>query len=161
MDNIIKNRPESAKPAVHMTWGDQTFIGNTYTVMNPVVIHGRQRSLDEKVVEAKVIDTQGTGYAGAFLPTTAGRSSRSRLERAQRQSRKPLMKQRGLSVSGLSCTCRWGCTRSTGPLPCPPAVMCRSSAMGRRKLPRCCTGPARAICPCCGCSGRCGRLLAT
>jgi hypothetical protein len=56
MDNVIKSRPGSKKPAVHMTWSDQAFIGNTYTVKRPVAKSGRHRLLDEKVVDAETID---------------------------------------------------------------------------------------------------------
>ncbi len=54
-DNVIKSRPAAAGPVVHMTWGDQTLVGNTYTVANPVKEDGRFRRIDEKVVDAGLI----------------------------------------------------------------------------------------------------------
>ncbi len=51
-DNVIKSRLGTTNPPVHLTWGDQTLVGNTYTVANPVKEAGRFRRLDEKVVDA-------------------------------------------------------------------------------------------------------------
>jgi hypothetical protein len=56
MDNVIKSRPGSDKPAVVMTWGDQTLVGNTYTVANPVKEAGRFVRFDEKVVGPHTLD---------------------------------------------------------------------------------------------------------
>ena len=54
-DNVIKSRPGAAGPVVHMTWGDQTLVGNTYTVADAVKEAGRFRRVDEKVVEAGAV----------------------------------------------------------------------------------------------------------
>ena len=56
MDNVIKSRPEATKPPLIMTWSDQTLVGNTYTVANPVKEAGRFVRLAEKVVEPGAID---------------------------------------------------------------------------------------------------------
>lgn len=56
MDNVIKSRPEAKAPVAVMTWGDQTFVGNTYTLDNPVKEGGKFIRLDEKVVDPKTID---------------------------------------------------------------------------------------------------------
>lgn len=55
-DNVIKSRPGSTKPAAVMTWGDQTLVGNTYTVPDPVKESGRFTRLDERVVAPDAID---------------------------------------------------------------------------------------------------------
>jgi len=57
-DNVIKSRPGSTKPAVVMTWGDQTLVGNTYTVADPVKEAGRFTRLDDKVVAPDAIDAR-------------------------------------------------------------------------------------------------------
>ncbi len=57
-DNVIKSRPGSTKPAVVMTWGDQTLVGNTYTVPDPVKEAGRFTRLDERVVAPDAIDAR-------------------------------------------------------------------------------------------------------
>jgi len=36
MDNVIKARPGVTQPVVEMTWGDQLFVGNTYTIADAV-----------------------------------------------------------------------------------------------------------------------------
>jgi hypothetical protein len=36
MDNVIKARPGVTQPVVEMTWGDQLFVGNTYTIPDAV-----------------------------------------------------------------------------------------------------------------------------
>jgi hypothetical protein len=56
MDNTIKSRPGSDKPAVVMTWGDQTLVGNTYTVANAIKEAGRFVRVAEKVVAPETID---------------------------------------------------------------------------------------------------------
>ncbi|HOF86549.1 MAG TPA: glycosyl hydrolase family 28-related protein [Armatimonadota bacterium] len=56
MDNVFKARPDAKAPYVGMTWGDQTFVGNTYTLENPVKEAGRFYRLDEKVADPKTID---------------------------------------------------------------------------------------------------------
>lgn len=35
-DNVIKSKPGTTGPVLYMTWGDQTLVGNTYTLSNPV-----------------------------------------------------------------------------------------------------------------------------
>ncbi len=55
MDNFIRSRPGTPGPVVEMTWGDQTFIGNRYTVPNPVKESGRFLRIDEKIVDRRVI----------------------------------------------------------------------------------------------------------
>ncbi|MHB9133699.1 MAG: glycosyl hydrolase family 28-related protein [Armatimonadota bacterium] len=55
-DNIIKARPDAKGPVAGMTWGDQTFLGNTYTVENPVQEKGKFLRIDEKIVDPKTID---------------------------------------------------------------------------------------------------------
>ena len=53
VDNVI--RSAGTARAAKMTWGDQTFAGNTYSSANAVEEHGRFRRLAEKVVAAKDI----------------------------------------------------------------------------------------------------------
>jgi len=53
VDNVI--RCSGATRAAKMTWGDQTFAGNTYSSANAVEEHGRFRRLAEKIVAAKDI----------------------------------------------------------------------------------------------------------
>ncbi len=50
MDNVFKLPANSSNQAVKMTWGDQTFVGNTYTSTNAVKENGRFRRISEKVV---------------------------------------------------------------------------------------------------------------
>ena len=50
MDNVFKLPTNSSNQAVKMTWGDQTFVGNTYTSTNAVKENGRFRRISEKVV---------------------------------------------------------------------------------------------------------------
>jgi len=64
-DNVIRSRPGKTTPEVHLTWGDQALIGNTYTIANAVKTAGRFRILDEKVVDAKTISA-----AAPKLPPT-------------------------------------------------------------------------------------------
>jgi len=71
MDNVIQSRPGSDKPSVIMTWGDQTFVGNTYTQAQPVKEAGRFIRLDEKVVAP-----QAMGVRGLELPPTPPRRAR-------------------------------------------------------------------------------------
>lgn len=68
-DNVIKSRAGSAGPVVHMTWGDQALVGNTYTVANPVKEAGRFRRVAEKVVDANTI----SGEPPALPPTPPNR----------------------------------------------------------------------------------------
>ncbi len=56
MDNVIRSRPGSDKPAVVMTWGDQTLVGNTYTQAGAVKEAGRFVRVAEKVVSPQTID---------------------------------------------------------------------------------------------------------
>ena len=57
--------------AVKMTWGDQTFAGNTYTNAMAVEEHGRFRRIAEKIVDLKALSEQ-TKAADALpiLPPT-------------------------------------------------------------------------------------------
>jgi hypothetical protein len=71
MDNIIKTRPDAKAPIAGMTWGDQAFIGNTYTVENPVKEAGRFIRFDEKVVDPKTIDV-----TAPVMPPTPPRTAR-------------------------------------------------------------------------------------
>ncbi len=55
--NIIKSRPEAVGPVVGMTWGNQTFLGNTYTVADPVKEGGRfLRINDNRIVAPDALD---------------------------------------------------------------------------------------------------------
>ena len=56
MDNIFKGRTATKTPQIEMTWGDQTFVGNTYTSTNPLVLAGRRRSIDGATVDPLTID---------------------------------------------------------------------------------------------------------
>jgi hypothetical protein len=56
MDNVIKGRSATKRPQIEMTWGDQTFLGNTYTSTDPRKPAGRYRWLDEKTVDPGTID---------------------------------------------------------------------------------------------------------
>jgi ferredoxin-like protein FixX len=56
MDNAIRSRAGVTAPAVHMTWGDQALVGNTYTVADAVKKAGRSRIVDDKVVAPSAID---------------------------------------------------------------------------------------------------------
>jgi hypothetical protein len=55
-DNVIRSRAGNDQPPVILTWGDQTLLGNTYSVDNPVKKNGRYRLLTEKVVPPEKID---------------------------------------------------------------------------------------------------------
>ncbi|MCX5670333.1 MAG: hypothetical protein NTU94_03290, partial [Planctomycetota bacterium] len=68
-DNVIKSRAGAAGPVVHMTWGDQALVGNTYTVANPVKEAGRFRRVAEKVVDANTV----SGEPPALPPTPPNR----------------------------------------------------------------------------------------
>ena len=50
MDNLFELPPGSTNCAAQMTWGDQTFIGNTYNTTNTVKEAGRFLRLDEHIV---------------------------------------------------------------------------------------------------------------
>lgn len=54
-DNLIKSRAGKTTPEVIMTWAEQTFISNTYTIADAVVKKGRYRMVDESVVDASRI----------------------------------------------------------------------------------------------------------
>jgi hypothetical protein len=58
MDNTIRTRSDRDQPVVEMTWGDQTFIGNTYTVplAKAVKTAGRFRRIGERVVDPSAIE---------------------------------------------------------------------------------------------------------
>lgn len=60
MDNVIKSRPEAVGPVVEMTWGDQTFIGNRYTVPVDQAVQeaGRFQRIDEQTVALESIDAR-------------------------------------------------------------------------------------------------------
>jgi hypothetical protein len=55
-DNVMRNREGNTKPPVVLTWGDQTLLGNTFSVENPVKTNGRFRLVAEKVVPREQID---------------------------------------------------------------------------------------------------------
>jgi len=55
-DNAVRNREGNPKPPIILTWGDQTLVGNTYTVADPVATKGRHRLVAEKVVAREAID---------------------------------------------------------------------------------------------------------
>ena len=57
MDNVFKLRAGSSQRAAKMTWGDQTFVGNTYTISNAVKENGRFRRVAEKFTTVDAIDT--------------------------------------------------------------------------------------------------------
>ena len=58
-NNVIKSRPGQAGPVVEMTWGNQTFVGNTYTVQYPVKQDGRfLRINDDKLVDPATISSE-------------------------------------------------------------------------------------------------------
>jgi hypothetical protein len=57
MDNIIKSRSGKVTPEVEMTWGDQIFVSNTYTIANAVSLNGRYRVVGDQVVNPSTIDT--------------------------------------------------------------------------------------------------------
>ncbi len=58
-NNVIKSRPEQEGPVVGMTWGNQTFVGNTYTVEDPVSETGRfLRINDDTVVDPATISSE-------------------------------------------------------------------------------------------------------
>ena len=54
-DNVIKSKPGAAAPVVHLTWGDQVLLGNTYSMANAVKEAGRFLRIDEKMVDGSVI----------------------------------------------------------------------------------------------------------
>jgi hypothetical protein len=56
MDNLFKLPVGSSNRAAKMTWGDQTFVGNTYTSSNAVVEAGRFRRLAENVIDPRTPD---------------------------------------------------------------------------------------------------------
>jgi len=58
MDNVIKSRPGTVGPVVEMTWGDQTFIGNRYTVPVDQAVQeaGRFQRIGERTVAPESID---------------------------------------------------------------------------------------------------------
>ncbi|HUU10733.1 MAG TPA: hypothetical protein VM431_09360 [Phycisphaerae bacterium] len=74
-DNVIRSRPGAAGPAVHMTWGDQVLVGNTYTVADPVKEKGRFRRVAERTVDAATIDA-----APPALPPTPPNRGRPVIE---------------------------------------------------------------------------------
>jgi len=57
-DNVIKSKPGTTGPVVHMTWGDQRLVGNTYTFPNPVKEAGRFRQIDENVMDASSVSSE-------------------------------------------------------------------------------------------------------
>ena len=75
MDNVFKMPTDSSNQAVKMTWGDQTFVGNTYTVTNAVKEDGRFRRIAEKVVSPSAVTE-----AIPALPPTPARQPRTIIE---------------------------------------------------------------------------------
>jgi hypothetical protein len=75
MDNIFKLRTGSSQQAAKMTWGDQTFVGNNYTVNNAVKENGRFRRLAEKLADPNAIDT-----TPPVMPPTPSRGERKMIE---------------------------------------------------------------------------------
>ncbi len=73
--NTIRSRPGKTGPEVVMTWGDQVFVGNTYTVANAVKTDGRFRQLDERVVAPDQVK-----IAPPLLPGTPPRRVRKVFE---------------------------------------------------------------------------------
>ncbi len=71
MDNVIKTRATSDKPAIVMTWGDQTLVGNTYSAPGAVKEAGRFVRAGEKVVPPETIDSRPPS-----LPPTPARRQR-------------------------------------------------------------------------------------
>ncbi|MHB1038290.1 MAG: glycosyl hydrolase family 28-related protein [Pirellulales bacterium] len=71
VDNVIQGRPGQDAPSVQMTWGDQTFVGNTYTSPRAVEQAGRFLRLAEKVVAPEKIDRRLP-----VLPATPPRAAR-------------------------------------------------------------------------------------
>jgi hypothetical protein len=53
--NTLRSRPGKKGPEVVMTWADQLFAGNTYTVPGAVKERGRFRRLDERVVPRSAV----------------------------------------------------------------------------------------------------------
>lgn len=53
VDNTFRCRGKTR--AAQMTWGDQTFVGNTYTSIDAVAERGRFRRIGEKTIDAKSI----------------------------------------------------------------------------------------------------------
>lgn len=77
-DNVIKSRPGSADPAVVMTWGDQSLVGNTYTVAKPVKEAGRFVRVAEKVVAPETVEIKPP-----VLPPTPPKADRKVFDLAQ------------------------------------------------------------------------------
>jgi hypothetical protein len=75
MDNIFKLPTGSPRQAAKMTWGDQTFVGNTYTITNAVKENGRFRRLAEKLAAPDAIDTNPP-----VMPPTPPRQGRRVIE---------------------------------------------------------------------------------
>lgn len=71
MDNAFKLPAGTTNRAVKMTWADQTFVGNRYTVTNAVAENGRFRRIAEQVVAPGEIDA-----ALPTLPPTPPRCAR-------------------------------------------------------------------------------------
>ena len=75
-NNVIKSRPDQAGPVVAMTWGNQTFLGNTYTVKDPVKEAGKfLRINDDKIVDPATISSEPP-----VLPPTPPRRERKVFE---------------------------------------------------------------------------------
>ncbi len=75
-NNTIKSRPGQTGPVVGMTWSNQTFLGNTYTVANPVQETGSfLRFNDDKVVDPATISSEPP-----ILPPTPPRRERKVFE---------------------------------------------------------------------------------
>lgn len=57
LDNEIRSRPGVTTPQILMTWGNQTLIGNRYTVAEPVQESGRFIRFGEEIVAPDAIDS--------------------------------------------------------------------------------------------------------
>ena len=86
-DNVIRSLPGAQAPVVEMTWGDQAFVGNTYTVEDAVREDGRFRRVDERVVGREAVEA-----TPPELPATPPRADRTVVEveaGCQREMRNP------------------------------------------------------------------------
>lgn len=75
MDNVFRMPEGSTNRAAQMTWADQTFVGNVYTVSNAVSERGRFRRVAERVVAPSSI-----GSEMAELPSTPAKRARRIVE---------------------------------------------------------------------------------
>lgn len=75
LDNVFALPPGSKFQAAKLTWGDQTFVGNTYSVSNAVLEAGRFRRAAEKVVAPGQLDA-----TPPILPSTPVAQARKIIE---------------------------------------------------------------------------------